>query len=77
MPCTMVQGLPAVRAEARVGRTPLEEQLWMQLHAMYVREIEVRGCCHVHPWHAASGIQCAQECSEHGAPCQRQEWMLH
>ena len=28
--------------EARKGRTAAEEQMWMQLHTMYVREIEVR-----------------------------------
>ena len=30
-----------VRPEAREGRTPAEKQLWMQLHAMFVQEIEV------------------------------------
>ena len=37
------QAMLAVRPEAREGRTPAEKQLWMQLHAMFVQEIEVRG----------------------------------
>ena len=60
-----VQGLPAVRAEARVGRTPTEEQLWMQLHAMYVREIEVRGCCEVQHCEGAMENSTPRGCSAH------------
>ena len=35
-----MQALPRVQGEPRKGRTPAEEQLWLQLHNMYVVEAQ-------------------------------------
>ena len=35
-----MQALPTVRGEPRKGRTPAEEQLWLQLHNLYVAEAQ-------------------------------------